>query len=479
MRPAAPGAASGGRAGRGRTRSPLSELADELRDERGRLDRLASDDGQDESTAVRAVFSWSYRSLAQPVSRLFRLLGLHPGPDFGVPVAAALADVDLPQAKRLLQTLAGSHLIQASAPGRYRFHDVLRLYATELAETEDPIEVRLEAARRMLVFYLHSARTADRLLLPLFTAPIAELPEPPVTAPPFHSRDEALTWCETEAANLSAAVRHAAQLGEHALAAQFPRALWSYYDLRKPWTDWIATYEIGMASARLTGDDVNRSWIVRSLGVAHYDLQHYEQAAALFSESLAVRRRIGDIASTPGSLDMLGSTYRKQGRCDAALDCHREALAIRLERGDKRGIAVTLNRLGSTYRDLGRFEESLDHLTRSLALRREIGDLHGQGFALHSIGATYEQLGRLDDATQAYEQSLVVRREIGDRRGEAEILHCLGKIMLRTGRTGRTREAWTDALAILDDLGAPQAADVSRQLQALGHTDSSPGAEEA
>jgi tetratricopeptide (TPR) repeat protein len=394
------------------------------------------------------------------------LLGLHPGPDFGVPVAAALADVALPQAKRLLQALAGAHLVQASGPGRYRFHDVLRLYAAELAESEES----LAAARRMLCWYLHCASTADHLLLPLFVPPEVELPEP-AAPPPFTTRGEALAWCETEAANLAAAARYAAQLGEHSLAAQFPRALWSYYDLRKPWTDWIATYEVGLSSARLLGNDRLCAWLVRSLGVAHFDLQHFDQAAALFAESLAIRRNIGDIAGIPGSLDMLGSTHRKRGQFDAALECHRQALTIRLETGNMRGTAVTLNRIGSTYRDLERFDESLDHLNRSLAIRREIGDLHGQGFALHSIGATYEQLGQLDEAMRAYRQSLAARREVGDRRGEAELRYCLGKILLRKGQVGPAREAWTEALAMFADLGAPQASDVRQQLHALGDSE--------
>lgn len=434
----------------------LSELTSELQDERSRLDLLSNDDG-DASTAVRAVFSWSYRNLPPAGARLFRLLGLHPGPDFGVHVAAALADVALPQAKRLLQALAGAHLIQANGSGRYRFHDVLRLYAAELAESEEPAELLLAAARRMLHWYLHCAMTADSLLLPLLTAPRIQLPEPPVAPPPFTTRGEALAWCEAEAANLAAATRCAHQFGEHSLAAAFPWALWSYYDLRKPWIDWIATYEIGLSSARLLNDDTTCAWIIRSLGVAHYDLQRFDEAAALLEESLAIRR-------SPGSLDMLGSTYRKQGNVEAALECHREALALRLESDRPRGIAVTLNRLGSTYRDLGRFDESLEYLNMSLALRREIGDLHGQGFALHSIAATYEQLDRLDEAMVAYRQSLVVRKEVGDRRGEAEILLCLGKILARKGQTGQAREVWNDALAIFSDLGAPQASDVVRML---------------
>ncbi|MCP2203396.1 tetratricopeptide repeat protein [Lentzea flava] len=440
---------------------PLRELALDLGDERGRLDLLASDDG-DASSAVRAVLSWSYRNLPPAEARLFRLLGLHPGPDFGVPVAAVLADVPLPQAKRLLQSLAGAHLVQASGAGRYRFHDVLRLYAAELVEAE---EIRHTAARRMLCWYLHCASAAHHLLLPLFTPHPVVLPEPPDIPAPFTTRGHALAWCETEAANLAAAVRCAAQLGEHALAVQLPGALWGYYDLRKPWTDWIATHEIGLSSARLLGDERKRARITSALGVAYYDLQRFDEAAALFEESLAVSRTVGD--DDTGSLDRLGSTYRKQGQFHRALECHRAVLALRLADGNQRSVAVTLNRLGSTYRDLGRFDESLEHLNSSLAIRREIGDLHGQGFALHSIGATYEQLGQLNEAMDAYRQSLAVRREIGDRRGEAELLSCVGNIQLRLGEAGEAREAWTQALTIFRDLGAPQAADVAGKLEAL------------
>ena len=114
----------------GRPRLPLAALAAELADSAGRLEAL---DGDDPATSVRAVFSWSARQLDDESARMFRLLGLHPGPDISVPAAASLAGRARPQARRLLRELVRAHLIAEPVPGRYTFHDLLRSYAAEKA----------------------------------------------------------------------------------------------------------------------------------------------------------------------------------------------------------------------------------------------------------------------------------------------------------------------------------------------------------
>lgn len=440
----------------------MSRLVTDLADERQRLDVLT---GDDVTTAVRTVFSWSYYSLSPECAQLFRLLGLHPGPDFGDQVAAALADLPLPRARRLLQLLKDAHLIHGSGPDRFVFHDVLRVYAAELAETEEP--QRDDAARRMLVWYLCSADAADRLLLPHHPVMPLDLPDRPVAPAPFDSRDEALAWCEQESANLVAAARHAAQEGEHWIAARFARALWSYFDLRKPWSDWITTYEIGLSSARRCGNRKVEGWITSALGAPYVDLRQFDTAAEYFTKAAAIRREIGDSRGLAGSLSNLGTAHRHRSRYDEALECLSEALALRIETGDRRGEAVTLNRIGAVHRDLGRFDESLVYLRRSLVIRRQIGDRHGEGFALHSIAATLEQLGRFDDAIVAYHDSLAARSAIGDRRGEAEIHNCLGRVMSHLGKPREAGELWQRALTIFTELGAPQADDVAAQLRGL------------
>ncbi|MCK2241856.1 MULTISPECIES: tetratricopeptide repeat protein [unclassified Crossiella] len=442
---------------------PLADLVNELADERHRLDFLS---GDDIATAARAVFSWSYRSLAPGSARLFRLLGLHPGPDFGVDIVAALADMPPLPTRGLLQSLKDAHLIQASGRGRYRLHDLLRVYAAEQAETEEP--QREAATRRMLIWYLRTADAADRLLLPHHPVMPLGLADLVTTPASFSSRDEALSWCEQESANLVAAIRYAAQIGEHWIAARFTRALWSYFDLRKPWSDWITAYEIGLSSAEQIGDRALEAWITSALGTPHMDLERFGEAAAYFAKAASIRREIGDHQGLAGSLTNLGNAYRHLTRFDDALACYHEALSLSRAAKDLRSEAVTLSRMGGVYRDLGRFDESLDCLQRSLALRQEIGDRHGEGFALHSLGATLEQVGRFADAIDAYHRSLAACRDVGARRAEAVSLQCLGKIMARVGAVDEARDLLQQALAIYTELDSPQTVDVTARLAYLG-----------
>jgi tetratricopeptide (TPR) repeat protein len=441
----------------------LTNLVAELADERHRLDLLASDDT---ATATRAVFSWSYRRLEPEPARVFRLLGLHPGPDFAVHVVAALANVPLHVAKRHLQVLKDAHLVQADGRGRYRLHDLLRVYATELAQAEE--RHREAAARRMLVWYLRTTDAADRLLLPHHPTMPLGLADLNTVPAPFVSRVDALTWCREELANLVAAIRFAAQAGEHWIAARFPRALWSYFDLRKPWSDWITTYKIGLSSAQQLGDRGLEGWITSALGAPHTDLERFDEAAAYFSKAVEIRRNIGDLQGLAGSLTNLGNAYRHLTRFDEALACYREALSLRRSTNDPRGEAVTLNRLGGAYRDLGRLDESLDCLQRSLAIRQRIGDRHGEGFALGSLGGTLEELGRLPDAIDAYRSSLAAHRDVGAKRGEAESLLCQGKVTARIGKVDEARELLRQALEIFKDLGSRRVVEVVEQLVQLG-----------
>jgi hypothetical protein len=115
----------------GRPAAPLADFVGELADQQRRLDLLDADG--DPRTAVRAVFSWSYRHLAASAARTFRLVSLHPGPDFDAYATAALTGATLDQVRCMLDVLARAHLILAARPGRYGMHDLLRAYALELA----------------------------------------------------------------------------------------------------------------------------------------------------------------------------------------------------------------------------------------------------------------------------------------------------------------------------------------------------------
>ena len=137
---------------------PLADLAAELADQQWRLDLL--DAGGDPHTAVRAVFSWSYRHLDDDSARAFRLAGLHPGPDFEPCAVAALIGTTLEQARPALDALARAHLIHPAGGGRYGMHDLLRAYARELADASDGEEEQNAALTRLFDHYLHTADTS-------------------------------------------------------------------------------------------------------------------------------------------------------------------------------------------------------------------------------------------------------------------------------------------------------------------------------
>src|SRR5690606_21075115 len=194
----------------------LTELITDLRDQSGLWDALSADD--EEADAVRTVFAWSHRSLPQPAARMFRLLGLHPGNEFSLPAAAALAGVSLTQARHDLDALVGAHLIEHSGPGRYQFHDLLRAYAIDQVGQSETGQSRTDARRRVLAWYLHTADTA-RHHVSRFSRYGLDQPTPTEVEPlTFDGYEPALHWYRSEATNLVAAVRAAADTREHATA---------------------------------------------------------------------------------------------------------------------------------------------------------------------------------------------------------------------------------------------------------------------
>jgi tetratricopeptide (TPR) repeat protein len=441
------------------TFTTLADLTAELAAEQDRLDLLSS--GDDPGSAVRAVLSWSYRALPPEAAAAFRAFGLHVTSEASLDAVAVLLDVPTASARRAVDHLVAAHLVEQTARYRYRLHDLLRAYAVERAKAERADDLANPICR-VLTWYLHTADAADRALLPLYRR--TPLPAASVGPLEFADRAAAMRWCETERANLVAAVRLAADTGHHDLAARFPSALWSFFDLRKHWADWIAVFEIGLTSARVLGDRHTEAYILGSLGVALHDTGRYDRAIDHYQEAVAISEEIGDQRVLGGTLASMAHVYRRLARFDEALDCLHRSLALRQATDDPRGEAITLNRLGSVYRDLGRLDESLDHLRRSLDLRQRIGDRHGQGFGLHSLAVTYEALGQVDTALDHYRRCVEAHREVGNLAGEAQGLDCFAKLLRPAGDEPAARAAWEQALVIYERIGSPEADEVRRRL---------------
>jgi tetratricopeptide (TPR) repeat protein len=450
----------------GRPQATLAELASELVVGSDRLDALATAD-DDETTAVRAVFSWSYRQLTPPAARAFRLLGLHPGPDISTQAAAVLTGSwSESGTRRLLGMLAGAHLIEPGTPGRYRFHDLLRDYAAERAQADEPEEERTGAVHRVLAWYLEVAKATGQWLY-VYSGGQQEAREPHGLSLPFATHDQALEWCQTELANLVSATRLAASAGEDEIAWQLPAALRAFFQLRMPLADWLATYEIGLAAARRLHDRVGEATVLSGLGGAYNYLGRYEEAINCFRQALDIHREAGLRHAEAMDLVNMGAIHDALRQFDEAISTLREAITVSRAAGNRISEGHALENLAAVYQNLQRHDEAVDCLHQSLTIFREVGRTYGEGLALARLASTYLSLGQYERAADYCQQSLAVQRRIGDRLGEAGALDTYAGILLATGRLTDARQAWQEALSILEDVSHPDASAVRVRLASL------------
>ncbi|MGH3829687.1 MAG: ATP-binding protein [Pseudonocardiaceae bacterium] len=445
----------------------LAELASELAVAHDRLDLLATADEEDEATAVRAVFSWSYHALAPKAARAFRLLGLHAGPDISVPATAALTNTTLTQARQLLETLASTHLIEETGRDQYRFHDLLRVYAAECAREENDHD-RAAAVRRVLTWYLHTGDAADRILNPHRRRIPLECPEAACVPLEFTDYDQALNWCEAQRANLVAAVRQAAEADEHAIACRLPYALWGFFYLRKHLADLIITHNIGLTAAQHLHDRKAEAWTLGAVGMAYFHLRQHDEAFDQFQCSLAISREIGDQWAEAISLAGLGTVCFYLGRYEEAFDYSQRALPICQEIDDPWGETFALINLGAAHRKLQHFEDALDYFQRVLAVTRLAHYQWGEATVLHNLGATYRDLARLEEALEYFQRARVTYREISDRWGEARTLLNIGDLLRKLNQVEAAATYWRQALPIFEDFNdTVKAAQVRASLEIL------------
>lgn len=255
----------------------LATLAAELADRHG---EIASD--------VAGVFSWSYHSLGPDAARLFRMLGLHPGPDITALAAASLTGLPLSAVRPLLAEITGAHLILEHVTGRFAFHDLLRDYATAQSHAIDPERERRAATRRLLDHYVRSAFAAQRLLHEHGDPIALDPPEPGVTEESPADLTQALHWFGAEHAVLLAVIGHAAATRFDAATWQLVWALRTYLDRRAHWHDLIAAGNAAMAAAQRLADPAKRAFAHRLLAHAHHHLGDHATAVAGYQRALAI-----------------------------------------------------------------------------------------------------------------------------------------------------------------------------------------------
>jgi DNA-binding SARP family transcriptional activator len=446
----------------------IRAMAGRLTDEHRRLDEMRAGD-----LAVRASFEVSFTSLPPNTDKqgidpalAFRLLGLWQGPSISAAAAAALFGVPQYSAEDALELLVDTHLLESVTTDRYRFHDLLRVYAAERAEADLPAAERDAAVTRLLTWYMRTADAAATAVAPRrYNVPLAAAADD--DAPPlgFSAAEEALAWYDDERANLVAATRQAAGSGLHEIAWRLPAPLFQMFNSRGNWADCIATHRMALESARQAGDRQGEAWILNNLGDALGFTRHSEGIDCL-EQSLAVRREIGDRMGEAQAANNLADAYHWLGRTDEALALYRRALELNREVSDQFGEGIALVNLGWMLVDLTRAEEAVDYLLQAQRTFAGIDYADGVGYALHILGRCYLLLGRDADALECLQRALASHRATGNRPRQAATLRSIGTAQSRAGLMAEARESWSRAVAIFEELGDSAEAEEVRAEQA-------------
>ena len=423
----------------------LAVLAEELRDHAGRLDAL---DGGDATVNLRSVLSWSCDELSAGERELWEQLGLAPGADLTLAAAASLAALPVAEAKRSLGVLCDLFLVQEYTPGRYRLHDLVRLYAAEQARGHQPERARVAALRRLVDFYLHSAYAGDRLLDP--SRPRIPPPGPIQGSQPLRFADPAvgLAWFTAEHANLLASQRAAADLGCHTAVWQLAWNLGAYHFRHGHLHDARRSWEIGLASAGLAADPVGLIYANQRLGAACGLLGLLAEASWHVEESITLAVRESDVRSQAHGHHNLAWIWDERGDFVRALGHATRALTLFEQLGDSTWHATALNSAGWCHARLGRYDAARAHCEAALDLLRPLGHPEGEAVTWDSLGYIAHHTGRYAEARDHYQQALRRYAELGHPFGRATTMEKLGHTLQALGQHDEARRLLREVLTL-------------------------------
>ncbi|MEW5352755.1 BTAD domain-containing putative transcriptional regulator [Streptomyces sp. 16-176A] len=479
----------------------VSVLAAKLADERRRLDELQAGD-----LAVKATFELGYGQLEPAQARAFRLLGLADGPDISLAAAAAVLDLPVEDTEDLLESLVDTSLLESAAPGRYRFHDLVRLYARACAERDEhPPSERDAAMSRLLDFYLATVagvysieRPGDRLADHLERAKYPGLA--------FSDRHAAQDWLYSEAVSLLACVRQCTQ--QPGMLRRAVDVLWAAVDLAESGAnskEYETTATAVRAAAQAAGDQRAEARALVTLANGHHASGRFELADQEAAEAVRLAELAADPLPQCWASNMLGIIALYQSRYDAGETHLTRAIENFRSSGDRPGeasalcnlsrihlatdrtaSAVSLAQQGTDmYDDMGhalrgangryalglaltqsgRLELAADRLEEALAVFRDSRQRLWEGMTLFRLAEVDLAARRLAEAATHAESALTLLRGIGGEWRRGNVLTLLGRALSGIGHTGRAHVCLREALGIFEDLGAPEAAEVRSLLE--------------
>ncbi|MGW1007169.1 AfsR/SARP family transcriptional regulator [Streptomyces sp. NPDC002520] len=478
----------------------VSVLAAKLADERRRLDELQAGD-----LAVKATFELGYGQLEPAQARAFRLLGLADGPDMSLAAAAAALDLPLEDTEDLLESLVDTSLLESAAPGRYRFHDLVRLYARACAERDEhPPSERGAAMSRLLDFYLATAaggylieRPGDRLVDHL------EPTEYPGLS--FENRHKAQDWLYAEAVCLLACVRQSTRPDQLRRAVDL---LWAAIDLAESGAnsrEYEATGSAVRAAAEALGDQQAQARALVTLANGHHLSGRFELADEEAARAIRLAELAGDPLPQCWASNMVGIIALYQGRHEAGERHLTRAIESFRSAGDRPGEASALCNLSRIHLAMGRTASAVSLAQQGTDMYDDMGHAFKGANGRYALGLALTQSGQLDQAAERLEEAhevfrdsrqrlwegmtlfrlaevdlaarrlaqaatyaesaLTLLRGIGGEWRRGQVLTALGRALSGIGQSGRAQVCLQEALGIFEALGTPEADEVRALLE--------------
>ena len=414
-----------------RTHWTVGRLADRLAGEGTRLNELRIDDLE-----ARASLALSYQTLTGDQQQAFRLLSLLDVPDFPGWVAGPLLDVAVPDAEEITDSLADVHLLEPAGPGRYRFHELLRVFGRERALEQDGVAARMDALRRAFTAWLDLAVRAEADLPCRFLK--VRLPDR--GSVPGLPAGDPLTFLETERDALVAIAQQAIALGMTSLGCAVTGVLTTLFDLHGHYDLWRRTHTLALEAAERAGERHHQAVLRQGLGALAFYRDHFHEASAHFAAAQRLFADLGDVRGHAYADLGAGSVHMFHGRHDDAVVELTRALAVFRCCGDACGEAFSLQGLGVVRRNQGRLDDAESFLDGSLAIFAELGCGYGRACTLFSMGLHHNARGDLEATERALMEAVELFGAASCPRDEALSLHVLAAVHARQGDEDRAAE---------------------------------------
>ncbi|MFS8101406.1 winged helix-turn-helix domain-containing protein [Lentzea alba] len=441
----------------------LTALADELDQER--LDALDLDD----ATGVRAVFSWSLKSVSEAAARVFVLLGLHPGPHVGVDAVASLSELTPAAARRVLGELVSASLLgPAPVPGRFVLHDLLRDYAAERVAALSAGE-RTEALHRMFGHYLHTALDANRRIEVRVTWTPLAAPPSSVVITPIEDEQSASEWFDVEQNVLLGVLKQMVAAGMDDLVWRLGYTLHLPLLRKGDMAGAEMADQLALAAAQRRDDVFGQARLHRALGGVYIAKHALSDADFHLSSALRCETEQSDYNGQANVSRGLAFVYRLQGRYGDALEILGGVFPM-AERLSKHERACYYAAYGRAHHEVGQDERAIELCLQADEWLLELGrtaPAMADAMNFETLGDIYLKLGRYAESAHNYRESVVLMREMRETFYLADGLVLLAKALIAAGEHAPAREHLGEALSIYEELGHDQAREVRKLLGSL------------